>query len=70
MAKKKKERKIKDITNIVEKNIEEVNIADVSEEWLKLFGGNVSVARISPNFIDVLKPVARRMLYSLYTNPN
>lgn len=70
MAKKKKERKIKDITNIVEKNIEEVNIADVSEEWLKLFGGNVSVARISPNFIDGLKPVARRMLYSLYTNPN
>ena len=71
MGKKKKDKEIRDVLAVLDKeHIKEANIADISEEWLKIFGGNISVARISPHFIDGLKPVARRMLYALHINPN
>lgn len=50
--------------------IEERNISDISEEWVKIFGGNVNIYRITPHAVDGLKPVERRVLYALHTNPN
>ena len=70
MGKKKDKKKLKDVANMVHAPIGERDIADISEEWLKIFGGNVNVSRIAPNAIDGLKPVARRMLYALHKNPN
>jgi DNA gyrase subunit A len=67
MAKKKVN---KDVANMKHKEANERNVADISEEWLLIFGANVNIARMSPNMIDGLKPVARRALYALHTNPN
>lgn len=74
MAKKKKKTSLtmaeKDITQIKEPEIDDVDIAVVAEEWTKFGGANINIQRISPNFIDGLKPVMRRLLYALHTNPN
>ena len=53
-----------------ENTVEERNIADISEEWEKVYGGNINIYRITPHAIDGLKPVERRVLYALHTNPN
>lgn len=42
------------------------NIADASEEWIKIFGANKNFYRHIPLLIDGLKPVHRRFLYALY----
>lgn len=42
------------------------NIAEASEEWIKIFGANKNFYRHIPLLIDGLKPVQRRFLYSLY----
>lgn len=70
MGKKKKENIIHDALALPEAEIEEVNIADISQEWVEVYGANISIARIAPHFIDGLKPGARRMLYALHKNPN
>lgn len=73
MAKKKKIKatdRVKDVTKIEQRAFESKNIADISEEWVKLGGANINIARIAPNAIDGLKPVFRRTLYALYMNPN
>ena len=44
------------------------NIADLSEEWTKIFASNVNIARITPHFIDGLKPSGRRLLYAMHEN--
>ncbi len=43
-----------------------VNIAIQSEEWQKIYGANKNLYRYFPSFVDGLKPVERRFLYSLY----
>lgn len=42
------------------------NIANLCETYDKIRGANVNIARISPDFIDGLKPVQRRALYIIY----
>ena len=70
MAKKKHTQVNKDVVNLKHKPAEVVNVADISEDWLKIYGANVNIARMSPQLIDGLKPVAKRALYGMYTNPN
>ena len=48
-----------------EKFIDE-NVAILAERYDKIHGQNVNIARISPDFIDGLKPVQRRALYVMY----
>lgn len=69
MGKKKKSLN-KDVINMKHKEAEVANIADISEEWLKIFGANVNIARMSPQLIDGLKPVAKRALYGMHVNPS
>ena len=70
MAKKKHTQVNKDVVNLKHKPAEVVNVADISEDWLKIYGANVNIARMSPQLIDGLKPVAKRALYGMHTNPN
>ena len=42
------------------------NIAELCENYDKIRGANVNIARISPDLIDGLKPVQRRALYVMY----
>lgn len=44
----------------------DAEIGELSMEYDKIRGMNVNVARISPDFIDGLKPVQRRTLYIMY----
>ena len=44
----------------------QVNIAEKSEEWQKIYGANKNLYRYFPSLIDGLKPVERRVLYGLY----
>ena len=46
------------------------DVAEASEEYTKLFGSNKNLYRVMPSMIDGLKPVQRRILYSMYKNPN
>lgn len=50
--------------------VESFDVAEASEEWIKLFGANKNIYRTFPSLIDGLKPVQRRILYSLHTNEN
>lgn len=50
--------------------VESFDVAEASEEWAKLFGANKNIYRTFPSIIDGLKPVQRRILYSLATNEN
>lgn len=65
----KKKKNNKDVTAMKHKAAEVVNVADISEEWLLIYGSNVNIARMSPQLIDGLKPVAKRALYGMYMNP-
>lgn len=60
----------KDIRKIIHKEAESADIADISEEWMKIYSTNIHIQRIAPNFIDGLKPGARRALYGMYCNPS
>lgn len=42
------------------------NIAELCREYDSIRGANVNLARITPDFIDGLKPVARRLLYVMF----
>lgn len=42
------------------------NIAELCEMYDKIHGANVNLSRITPDFIDGLKPVQRRTLYVMY----
>lgn len=64
-----KKKKNRDITKMIHKAAQVVNVADISEEWLLIYGSNVNIARMSPQLIDGLKPVAKRALYGMYMNP-
>ena len=71
MAKKKKETNIdKDITKIQHRDFDRADIAEISEQWMEIYSTNVNIARITPNFIDGLKPGGRRMLFAMHSNPN
>lgn len=70
MAKKKKEKIDKDITKIQHRPFDTADIADISEQWMEIYSTNVNIARITPNFIDGLKPGGRRMLFAMHMNPN
>ena len=61
MGKKKKEKIDKDITKIQHRPFDTADIADISEQWMEIYSTNVNIARITPNFIDGLKPGGRRM---------
>lgn len=51
--------------NFSEKFIER-NIAELCEEYDKIHGANINIARITPDLIDGLKPVHRRALYMTF----
>lgn len=68
MAKNKNSAK-KDFDVKVYKNdtsIINVPIADHNTEKMKLYGANVNLARMIPDIRDGLKPVERRIIYSMY----
>lgn len=46
------------------------NLADACEEYVKIFGANKNLYRITPSMQDGCKPVQRRFLYSLYKQKN
>jgi DNA gyrase subunit A len=46
--------------------ISDENIGDYCTEVMKLFGGNINIARHIPLLIDSLKPVERRIIYTMY----
>lgn len=46
------------------------DVAEASEEYTKLFGSNKNLYRVMPSMVDGLKPVQRRILYSMHKNPN
>ena len=49
-------------------NIVEKNICELTEEYMKKYGKKVIEDRAIPALIDGLKPVQRRVLYSMYEN--
>lgn len=49
-------------------DIIEFDIGEAGEEFAKLFGANKNLYRITPSMIDGLKPVQRRILYTMRTN--
>ena len=59
----------RDVTKITHREHDVADIADVSEEWMKIFASNVNIARITPHIIDGIKPGARRILYGMHRNP-
>ena len=61
MAKKKEEKFIP--TSVTYQR----NLAEACEEWIKIFGANKNLFRITPSMQDGLKPVHRRFIYTLYT---
>ena len=46
--------------------IQQKNMAEACEEYIKIFGANKNLYRIMCSMQDGLKPVARRFLYALY----
>lgn len=50
------------------KNVEEVDLADYNEQNMLLFSANVNYARHLLRVSDSLKPVHRRILYTMYRN--
>lgn len=72
MAKKKDTKiKMKITPEMLEsETFDQVDVADISEEWVKIFASNVNIARITPHLIDSLKPVGRRLLYAMHLNPD
>lgn len=67
-SKKKKSDNMYDFFAFVEKDPENVNIADTAVDWMGVYAANVNIFRITPHLIDGLKPGARRMLYALRNN--
>jgi DNA gyrase/topoisomerase IV subunit A len=47
-------------------NITEQELIDLSEEYMCLFGVNINLQRAIPMVVDGLKPVTRRILYTMY----
>ena len=47
----KKKKNNKDVTAMKHKAAEVVNVADISEEWLLIYGSNVNIARMSPQLM-------------------
>lgn len=48
----------------------EVEVSIAGEEYAKVFGANKNIMRITPYLIDGLKPVQRRIIYTMYNFPN
>ena len=42
------------------------NIAEIAEEYMKIYGANKNLYRHIPSLVDGLKPVHRRTLYTMY----
>ena len=52
--------------NKIEEKFIDKNIAELCKEYSLIFGANLQIGRISPGVIDGLKPVARRLIYTMY----
>lgn len=66
MAKSKKNVKNDEIRKISVRPVEEVNIADFCLGVMQIHGANVNLARAVPDALDGLKPVHRRVLYTMF----
>lgn len=52
---------------IYDSNISYSDIAVATEEDMKIFGANINILRNVPLLVDGLKPVERRILYTMYS---
>lgn len=50
--------------------VEEKDIFTYCKDLMLIYGINVNISRITPHIVDGLKPVQRRILYSMYVNKN
>lgn len=65
MAKSKKKEK-KDLRVLKIKNLTEQSIGDFCKSVIMVHGANVNISRVIPDARDGLKPVARRILYTMF----
>lgn len=70
----KLDQKFRDILGETEKfgneTIVQKNVAEADNDYLKLFGANKNIARITPSLLDGLRPGKRRLFYSWWVNYN
>ena len=64
--KRKKSGKVEEHEYLKTDRIDRANIADVSQRGMVLYGANVNLARVLPEIHDGLKPVERRILYTMF----
>jgi DNA gyrase subunit A len=50
--------------------VEEKDIFSYCKDLMMVYGINVNISRITPHIVDGLKPVFRRILYSMYMDKN
>lgn len=51
-----------------EENIQQLELYPIAEKWMSLYGVNINLQRSIPMIYDGLKPIHRRILYTLYKN--
>lgn len=66
MAEKRKTSKVDEREYLKTDRIEEANIAEVNQKGMILYGANINLARVFPEIHDGLKPVERRILYTMF----
>ena len=66
MEKQRKSSKVDEREYLNTDRIEQANIADVSQKGMVLYGANINLARVLPEIHDGLKPVERRILYTMF----
>jgi DNA gyrase subunit A len=66
MAEKRKTSKVDEREYLKTDRIEEANIAEINQKGMTLYGANINLARVFPEIHDGLKPVERRILYTMF----
>lgn len=52
----------------MEENVQKCELYPTAERWMSLYGTNINLQRSIPMIYDGLKPIHRRILYTLYHN--